>query len=126
MANFKEYSCLDGYNEIKDKLGEGYDTLNEEYRGYLEELRDASEEFIVNKYVMNVDKVSDNTLKVVIGANGCYFIMTTRNYRLDFIWHNREAKTIEFWGPKDCIMGAVKEIEKRVKRHANPNTQTQG
>ena len=41
MTNLQEYSCLDGYNEIKDKLGEGYDSLNEEYAGYLEEPRDA-------------------------------------------------------------------------------------
>ena len=121
MTDYQEYSCLDGYNEIKEKLGSGYDSLNEEYKGYLEELRDASDDFVVNKYVMNVDKVSDKTLKQVIGANGCYFIMTTRNYRLDFIWHNREGKTIEFWGPKDCIEGGVKEIESRVKRHTNIN-----
>ena len=120
MTNFFEYSCFDGYTEIKDKLGSGYDSLNEEYKSYLEEMRDASDEFIVNKYVIDVSEVSDDTLKQVIGANGCYFIMTTRNYRLDFIWHNREGKGIEFWGPKDCIMGAVKKIEMRLKKHTNP------
>ena len=121
MTNFIEYSCLDGYTEIKEKLGEGYDTLNQEYRMCLEELRDASTEFIVNKYVIDVSQVSDKTLKQVIGANGCYFIMTTRNYNLDFIWHNLEGKTIEFWGPKDCIMGGLKEIESRIKRYTNVN-----
>ena len=117
MSDLREYSCLDGYNEIKEKLGEGYDKLNEEYKKYLEELRDASEEFIVNKYVLDVSEVSDDTLKRTIGSNGCYFIMTTRNYDLDFIWHNREGKTIEFWGPSVCIKGAVKEIEKRLKQN---------
>ena len=119
MTNLKTYTCLDGYNKIKETLGDSYDNLNEEYKGYLEELRDASSEFVVNKYEMDVNSISDVTLKQVIGANGYYFILTTRNNKLDFIWHNRESKRIEFWGPASCIKNAVSIIQSRINKHSS-------
>ena len=52
-----------------------------------------------------------------LGANGCYFIMTTTNCGLDFLWHNREEKTIEFWGPKANIEHAKSVISNRIHKH---------
>lgn len=112
-----EYNCLDGYNKIKETLGENYENLNIEYKGYLEELRDASSEFIVTKGELDVKNISKDTLKRVIGKDGCYFILTTRNYRLDFLWYNKDTEKIEFWGPKQNVLDGSEEIKRRIEKY---------
>jgi hypothetical protein len=113
-----EYSCLDGYTEIKNKLGDSYETLNLEYKGYLEELRDGSSEFIVTKGELDVKNINKDTLKRVIGKDGCYFILTTRNYTLDFLWYNNETEKIEFWGPKQNVLDGSEEIKRRIEKYS--------
>ena len=114
--SFSTYKCIDGYNEIKEKLGDTYDSINTEYKGYLEEMRDASEEFVVTKGEWDVSNVTETTLKQVIGKDGCYFILTTNNYGLDFIWYNKDTKKIEIWGPINNVKKGWREINKRIVR----------
>ena len=117
---YTKFDCIDGFNEIRQTLGDNYDTLNNDYKGYLEELENASKEFIVWRYSLDITAVSDDAMKQIIGANGCYFIMTTKNCGLDFLWHNREKQTIEFWGPKANIEQAKSVINNRIQRHTTP------
>ena len=116
-----EYKCLHGYQEIIDKLGDMYTNLDAEYKGYLENLRDASEEFVVTKGEYDVKDVKEDTLKQVIGKNGCYFILTTRNYELDFLWYNRNTQMIEFWGPRKNVLNGSNEIIKRIEKYTKVN-----
>ena len=112
----KEYKCIDGYNEIVSKLGSNYTNLNEDYKEYLDELKNAAVEFIVCKDELDVSDIEEGQLRQIIGKNGCYFIMTTHNYNLDFLWYNKENTSIEFWGPHKNINGAMKVIEGRINR----------
>ena len=112
----KEYRCIDGYNEIVSKLGSNYKNLDEDYKQYLDELMNAAAEFIVCKDELCVSDLKEDQLKQVIGKSGCYFIMTTHNHNLDFIWYNVESKCIEFWGPEKNINSGMKEIQRRVNK----------
>jgi len=114
-----EYKCIDGYNEIINKLGCSYKNLDEDYKLYLDDLKNAADEFIVCKDEINVSDLDEEQMKRVIGKNGCYFIMTTHNYNLDFLWYNGESKCIEFWGPKKNINGGMYEIQRRIDRFRN-------
>jgi hypothetical protein len=115
----KEYKCIDGYNEIVNKLGSNYTNLDEDYKVYLGELKNAADGFIVCKDELSVSDLEEGELKQIIGKNGCYFIMTTHNYNLDFLWYNGESKCIEFWGPQKNINGGMAEIQRRINRFRN-------
>jgi len=117
----KEYICLDGYNEIVTKLGSSYSNLDDDYKEYLEELKNAVDGFIVCKDELNVSDLEESQLKQIIGKNGCYFIMTTHNYNLDFLWYNGVSKCIEFWGPQKNINGGMQEIQRRINRFKTKN-----
>jgi hypothetical protein len=52
-------------------------------------------------------------LKQVIGRDGCYFIRTTEECGLNFIWHNRARNSIEFWGPRVAVDYGVNAIMRR-------------
>ena len=49
-----EYKCIDGYNEIINKLGCSYKNLDADYKVYLDDLKNAADEFIVCKDEINV------------------------------------------------------------------------
>ena len=55
-------------------------------------------------------------MKRVVGAQGCYFNMTTQNYDIDFIWHVRPTNQILFWGHRLNLAGARTEIERRIHK----------
>ena len=77
------------------------------------------DEFIVCKDELDVSDLEESQLKQIIGKNGCYFIMTTHNYELDFMWYNADNKCIEFWGPKLNINGGMKQIKQRIDKFRN-------
>ena len=52
----------------------------------------------------------------MIGKEGCYFIKTTQDCDLDFVWHNRNTQMIEFWGPKDNINKGISAIKYRIAK----------
>ncbi len=65
-------------------------------------------------HYMPLDKsLSDDFLKQIIGRDGCYFRKTTAECRLNFIWHNRDRHSIEFWGSKRAIDDGVNQIARR-------------
>jgi hypothetical protein len=112
-SNYEKIGCHDAYLKILNKL-EGRD-IPQSFKSGLESLRNAGNKYQVYKYSMTAPENMD-ILKQVIGRNGCYFIRTTQECDLDFIWHNRDNNTIEFWGPKDSINKAVGVIERRINK----------
>lgn len=112
-SNYEKIGCHDAYLKILNKL-EGRN-IPQSFKSGLESLRNAGNKYQVYKYLMTSPENMD-ILKQVIGRNGCYFIRTTQECDLDFIWHNRDNNTIEFWGPKDSINKAVGVIERRVNK----------
>jgi hypothetical protein len=111
--NYEKIGCHDAFVKISNKL-EGR-TIPQSFRSGLESLRNAGNKYQVYKYSMSAPDNAD-ILKQVIGRNGCYFIRTTQECDLDFIWHNRDNNTIEFWGPKYSIDKAVGVIESRISK----------
>jgi len=109
----KEFSCQDAYVQIKKYLGDG--NIPTEFENSLTNLRIAGDEFVVNMGTMDAPADAD-VLKQVIGRGGCYFIRTTQECDLDFIWHNRETAKIEFWGPRKNIPFALDVIKDRVRK----------
>ena len=57
----------------------------------------------------NVDMV-----KQIIGIDGYYLKLTTSNYGVDFIWHNRVSNEFHFWGEYQRCIKAMNEIRYRI------------
>jgi hypothetical protein len=55
--------------------------------------------------------------KQVIGKDGYYFKLTTNNTGVDFIWHDRKENHFLFWGPKACVVQAMKIIQSRIRNY---------
>ena len=92
----KRVSCLEGWWMIKERLsGSG---VSEIFKRGLDLLKEAGSEYNVYLGELDVSEISSDVLKQVIGKEGCYFIKTTEECDLDFVWHNRNTKKIEFWG----------------------------
>lgn len=54
--------------------------------------------------------------KQVIGKDGYYFKLTTTNTGVNFIWHDRKENHFLFWGPKTCVIQAMKIIQSRMRK----------
>jgi hypothetical protein len=54
--------------------------------------------------------------KQIIGKDGYYFKLTTINTGVDFIWHDRKENHFLFWGPKVCVVQAMKIIQSRIRK----------
>lgn len=119
MNSYNKTGCHDAYVEISNKL-EGRH-IPESFRRGLESLRNAGNKYQVYKLTMNSPDNVD-VMRQVIGRNGCYFIMTTQDCDLDFIWHNRDHNTIEFWGPRESIKKATSVIKTRIKKYEEKTT----
>ena len=109
----KAIGCKDAYDELN-----GLVSKESEYKR-LEVLKGFGNDFVVYKSLLDVKDITIDVLKQVIGKDGCYFILTTENCDIDFIWHNRKTKNIEFWGPKDNIQRAINEIQYRINKIGN-------
>ena len=114
--NYEKIGCHDAFVKISNKL-EGRNIPDSFKRG-LESLRNAGNKFQVYKCSIQAPDNAD-ILKQVIGRNGCYFILTTQQCDLDFIWHNRDNNTIEFWGPKPNIDKALEVISSRITKYSS-------
>lgn len=114
MTDYKEYDCETAYNEIIKRLGSR--GIPDDYRRGLESLKDAGGDYLVHMGTIDISDISNDVIKQVIGKGGCYFIMTTSEQDLDFIWHNVEKKEFEFWGPKDNIVNGINEINYRITK----------
>ena len=56
--------------------------------------------------------------KQIIGRDGYYFKLTTNNTGVDFIWHDRKENHFLFWGPKACVVQAMKIIQSRIRNYS--------
>ena len=115
MSGFKKVDCKTAYEEICSRVGD-ITRLPVEYRNGLTSLKDAGSEYDVYVGHIDVGHIDENTIKQVIGKHGCYFIKTTVEQDLDFVWHNRESQQFEFWGPKDNINRAINVINDRIRK----------
>ena len=55
-----------------------------------------------------------DVLKQVIGRDGCYFKQITEQTGVSYIWHQRDSKKIEIWGPQNLLQLAVSSIQYRI------------
>lgn len=53
-------------------------------------------------------------MKQVIGKDGCYFKLTTKNTAVDYIWYNYDTKNIEIWGDNSSCLNSEKILTKRI------------
>ena len=113
-GKMEKFGCFDAYSKISNKL-QGR-SIPDSFSQGLESLRNAGNKYQVYKLSINAPKNSD-VLRQVIGRNGCYFIRTTQECDLDFIWHNRDNNTIEFWGPRESIQRAYSVIKSRITKY---------
>lgn len=111
--NYVKVGCYDAFTQISNKLEDR--KIPQSFRTGLDSLKNAGNKYQVYKYSLRAPENVD-ILKQVIGRNGCYFILTTQQCDLDFIWHNRDNNTIEFWGPRDSIDKAVSVINSRISK----------
>ena len=110
---FEIYNCAEAYTEIFNRLN-GKE-IPQTFQEGLEHLKTAGEEYIVHVFKLNAPDDPD-VMKQVIGRRGCYFIRTTQECDLDFIWHDRLNNIIEFWGPKKSIGYGVNVIKSRIQK----------
>ena len=52
-------------------------------------------------------------IKQVIGKDGCYFKQITEQTGVSYIWHSRNTKRIEIWGPQNLHQLAFSSIQYR-------------
>ena len=121
MSGFIRIDCAKAYEEICSRVGDTT-RLPVEYRNGLSSLKDAGSEYNVYLGVIDVGHIDEDTVKQVIGKNGCYFIKTTVEQDLDFVWHNREKQQFEFWGPRENIHKAINVINDRIKKKEFKNS----
>jgi len=115
---YKSYGCLDAYNTIVGNLSE-----NSDFKESLKHLSQTGNDYLV--YLGTLDAPTDSDImKQVIGRNGCYFIRTTQECDLDFIWHNRDTNKIEFWGPRENLTYGINAIEYRIKKITKTQLET--
>ena len=107
---YTAYGCLDAYNKIVGNLSK-----DSNFKESLKHLSNTGNEYLVYFGVLDAPKDSD-IMKQVIGRNGCYFIRTTQECDIDFIWHDRNTNKIEFWGPQKNLPYAINAIEYRIKK----------
>ena len=123
LENMQKISCLEAYNIISSLICESKITCSV-FKNGLKSLQNAGSEYNVYMYEMDVKSINSDILKQVIGKDGCYFIKTTQQCDLDFLWHNRNTQKIEFWGPKDNIYKAINAIKYRIFKKTNNTTNT--
>tara|TARA_Y100000385_G_C12866709_1_gene539656 strand:- start:152 stop:568 length:417 start_codon:yes stop_codon:yes gene_type:complete len=116
-TNMVEYSCSEAYKEIMARLGTSEGSkIPEEFEKGLSNLNNATADLVCHMGMLDVKNIKLDILKQVIGRYGCYFIRTTQESDLDFIWHNRSTNQIEFWGPRNNIPYAKDVIRDRISR----------
>ena len=118
--HYEKIGCHDAFVKISNKLAGR--NIPDSFRRGLESLRNAGNKYQVYKCSIQAPSNAD-ILKQVIGRNGCYFILTTQQCDLDFIWHNRDNNTIEFWGPKPNIDKAVGVINYRISKYSSSQSE---
>ena len=63
---------------------------------------------------------SEDAVKQIIGRDGCYFKMTTHQFKLFFVWHSRSTNHFHLWGNNiDNLNGAVEVINRRINIYAS-------
>jgi len=115
---YAQYGCKDAYDKILARLGAASNFIES-----LKDLKGAGNEYVV--YMGELDGSTDkDVMKQVIGRGGCYFIRTTKECDLDFIWHDRERNKIEFWGPKQNLSYAMGVIQHRLNKITKSQLET--
>jgi hypothetical protein len=59
-----------------------------------------------------------NALKMIIGEDGYFLKLTTRNCDVDMIWHDRQNNMFLFWGPSIyAVVQAMNQIRSRIIKY---------
>ena len=62
---------------------------------------------------------SVDMVKQIIGIDGYYLKMTTKNTGVNFIWHDREKNEFQFWGDYQNCIRAMNEIRYRICKYVD-------
>ena len=61
---------------------------------------------------------NSNALKMIIGEDGYFLKLTTRNCDVDIIWHDRQNNRFLFWGPSMYnVIQAMNQIRSRIIKY---------
>ena len=103
-----------GYSEILPNImGENYENLPLIFRSHL----NCIGSFNIYQGSYDVTDIPLNIIKQIIGRDGCYFKMTTRNFKIHFMWYDKNTKKIEFWGNPINIFKAYKFTKNRINKY---------
>jgi len=71
--------------------------------------------FVGEDYTEIPANENDEMNRLAIGARGKYFCAITERFNLASIWHNKNTKKIEIWGPSRKFDNVINEINNRYK-----------
>ncbi len=115
----QKFPCDVAHKQIMGLSNLNYSELPNVYKTRLADMETYGKTHQLYYTEMSVEKISEDCLKQVIGKDGCYFKLTTENYDIDFIWHDRENHKIKFWGPvANSIKNAFEHIDYRIRKHS--------
>ena len=121
--SIQKLRCSASYENILKLLGENYEGLGDIYKSKLVDMKRYGKRHQLYYVEVNVESVCEDTLKQVIGKDGCYFKLTTEKYDLDFIWHDRNNQKILVWGPRaENIMNGLQQINFRIHKYSRVST----
>lgn len=121
--SIQKLCCSTAHDSIIKLLGANYDNLHEIYKSKIVDMKTYGKTHQLYHAEVNVENVSTDSIKQVIGKDGCYFKLTTENYDLDFIWHDRNNQKILVWGPiSNNIINALQQINFRIYKYSRIST----
>lgn len=66
---------------------------------------------------INLKEYDDERRKLIEGYKGSNLYKWTKQYKLKYMWHNRDTQVLELWGTYDILIQGVKDkIESDIRK----------
>jgi hypothetical protein len=62
-------------------------------------------------------QLSTESIKIIVGKEGCYMKMTTAQSGAYFLWHDRQKNIFMFWGTHVSVIKAMHAIQNRIEKY---------
>lgn len=62
-------------------------------------------------------QLSTESIKIIVGKEGCYMKMTTAQSGAYFLWHDRQKNIFMFWGTQMSVIKAMHAIRNRIEKY---------
>ena len=62
-------------------------------------------------------QLSTESIKIIVGKEGCYMKMTTAQSGAYFLWHDRQKNIFMFWGTHMSVIKAMHAIRNRIEKY---------